>query len=68
MGIAPTVLLLFLLIGVNAFFAMSEFAIVSINTQKMKHLAEDGNKAAEKLLLPMLTEFITLLTPGPDTK
>ena len=39
-----------MLIFVNAFFAMSEIAIISINSQKMKRLAEGGNKAAKRLL------------------
>ncbi|MEG0804468.1 MAG: CNNM domain-containing protein, partial [Pygmaiobacter sp.] len=50
MDVWPSILLLFVLIGVNAFFAMSELAIISVNTQKMKHLAEDGSKAASHLL------------------
>ncbi|MCI6640916.1 MAG: hemolysin family protein [Pygmaiobacter massiliensis] len=50
MDIVPTLLLLVLLIGVNAFFAMSEIAIISINTQKMKKLAEEGSRAASHLL------------------
>lgn len=50
MDILPSILLLLCLIGVNAFFAMSEIAIISINTQKMKHLAESGSKKAAHLL------------------
>lgn len=47
MDIWPSIVLIFMLIFVNAFFAMSEIAIISINSQKMKRLAEGGNKAAE---------------------
>lgn len=41
--------LLFLLIGVNAFFAMSEIAIISLNDAKLRHDAEEGNKKAKTL-------------------
>ncbi|MCQ1530013.1 hemolysin family protein [Lutispora saccharofermentans] len=36
-----------LLIGINAFFAASEMAIVSIRQSKLKPLIEEGNKAAK---------------------
>ena len=39
MDIWPSIVLIFILIFVNAFFAMSEIAIISINSQKMKRLA-----------------------------
>lgn len=35
----------------NAFFAASEIAILSVNDVRMKKLAEDGNKKAKTLLL-----------------
>ena len=41
--------ILLILIGVNAFFAMSEIAIVTFNDNKLKKLAEDGNKRAATL-------------------
>ena len=50
MDVWPSILLIIILIGINAFFAMSEIAIISINTQKMKRLAEEGNRAAARLL------------------
>ncbi|HIV86542.1 MAG TPA: DUF21 domain-containing protein, partial [Candidatus Pygmaiobacter gallistercoris] len=50
MDVWPSILLIFVLIGINAFFAMSEIAIISINTQKMKRLSEEGNRAAARLL------------------
>lgn len=50
MDIWPSILLILVLIGINAFFAMSEIAIISINTQKMKRLAEEGSKAAGRLI------------------
>ncbi len=42
-------ILLFVLIGVNAFFAMSEIAAISLNDAKLHHDAEDGNKKAKTL-------------------
>ncbi len=42
--------LLLVLILVNAFFAMSEMAIVSLNDAKMEKMAEDGNKKAKMVL------------------
>ena len=44
-------LVLFALILVNAFFAMSEIAIITLNDMKMQKMAEDGNKKAKKILL-----------------
>lgn len=49
--VLPSLLLQVVLIASNAFFAMSEFAVVSVNTQRMKRLAENGNKAAGRLLV-----------------
>ncbi len=43
-------LLQVVLIAVNAFFAASEIAVLSLNDNKLKKLAEDGDKKAEKLL------------------
>lgn len=43
-------LLLFVLIIVNAFFAMSEIAIISLNDTKIKHLAEEGDKKAKQIV------------------
>jgi putative hemolysin len=48
-------LLLFCLILINAFFAASEIAIVSVNKNKIKVLAQEGNKKA-KLLLGLLDQ------------
>ncbi len=44
------ILILILLIFVNAFFAASEIAIISLNDNKIKRLAEDGHKRAAKIL------------------
>ena len=43
------ILLLFALILVNAFFAMSEIAIISLNDNMIDKQAEDGNKKAQKV-------------------
>lgn len=40
------IFLIFVLIGVNAFFAASEMAIVSVRQARLKPLIDDGNKAA----------------------
>jgi len=42
--------LLFILILVNAFFAMSEIAIISLNDNKLRMMAEDGHEKAKKVL------------------
>ncbi len=43
------ILLLFILILVNAFFAMSEIAIISLNDAKIDKMAEEGNKKAKQI-------------------
>ena len=42
--------LLLLLILINAFFAMSEIAIISLNDARLRRDAEEGNKKAAKIL------------------
>ena len=42
--------LLFVLIFFNAFFAMSEIAIISLNDTKMQKLAEEGKKKAKQIV------------------
>lgn len=44
------IVLLFVLILVNAFFAMSEIAIISLNDTKMQKLAEEGDKKAKQII------------------
>ncbi len=44
-----SIILLFALILVNAFFAMSEMAIVSLNDNMIDKLAEEGHKKAKKI-------------------
>ncbi|MBO5726181.1 MAG: DUF21 domain-containing protein, partial [Clostridia bacterium] len=43
-------IILFALILVNAFFAMSEIAIITLNDMKVQKMAEDGDKKAKKIL------------------
>ncbi len=44
------IVLLFVLILVNAFFAMSELAIITLNDNKIEKMAEEGNKKAKKIV------------------
>ena len=50
MGILWQLVLLFALILVNAFFAMSEIAIISLNDNKIEHLAEEGHRKARQVM------------------
>ena len=47
--ILTKIIVLFILILVNAFFAMSEIAIISLNDTKMQRMAEDGHKKAKQV-------------------
>ena len=38
------------LIALNAFFAASEIAVISLNEVKLRRLAESGDKKAKKML------------------
>ncbi len=66
MSVIPSLLLLIVLIGVNAFFAMSEIAIISANATKMKNLAENGNKRAALLLkiIDAPSDFLSTIQVG----
>ena len=44
------ILLLVVLIFVNAFFAASEIAIISLNDNKIRRMAEEGHKKAKQVL------------------
>ncbi len=48
--IGPQLFLLAVLIGVNAFFAAAEIAVISLNENILHREAEEGNKKAEKML------------------
>ena len=58
--------LLFILIGLNAFFAASEMALISLNDNKIKLMAENGNKKAKKLvkLLSEPSRFLATIQIG----
>lgn len=49
-GIILKLVLLFILVLVNAFFAMSEIAIISLNDNKIEKMAGEGNKKAKKIM------------------
>ena len=49
-SIPQQLLLQVILILVNAFFAMTEIAVISLNPSRLRMLAEEGDKAAPKLL------------------
>lgn len=51
---------LVLLIFVNAFFAMSEIAIITLNDNKIRKMAEDGNKKA-KLIVKLTSDSSSFL-------
>lgn len=44
------IVLLFVLILVNAFFAMSEIAIISLNDNMVEKMAEEGDKKAKQIM------------------
>ena len=48
-------LLLMLLVALNAFFAATEIALISLNDNKIRYMAEEGNKKAS-LLIKILGE------------
>ncbi|MBE6643551.1 MAG: HlyC/CorC family transporter [Ruminococcaceae bacterium] len=50
MDVLPQLMLQLLLILLNAFFAATEIAFVSLNENKLKFQAEEGDKKAKKML------------------
>ncbi len=49
-GLILKIVILLILILVNAFFAMSELAIISLNDNKIEKMAEEGHKKAKKIV------------------
>ncbi|HEO8421166.1 hemolysin family protein [Niallia sp. FSL W8-0635] len=49
------ILVLVILIGLNAFFAAAEIALISLNDNKIKHMADTGDKKA-KIVYNLLSE------------
>ena len=59
-------ILLIILILVNAFFAASEIAFISLNDAKIEMLAKDGNKKAKKIekMLKVPSRFLATIQIG----
>ena len=59
-------LVLALLILINAFFSATEIAIISLNDNKVKKMAEDGDKIAQKLikLISQPSRFLATIQVG----
>lgn len=59
-------LLQFILIAINAFFAATEIAVISLNEKKVKANAEDGDKKAAKMLkmIDEPTRFLSTIQIG----
>ena len=64
--ILKQLLLQFVLIALNAFFAATEIAVISLNSQKMRALADDGDKKAAKIakILDDPTKFLSTIQVG----
>ena len=60
-GVMGYVILLIGLIAVNAYFAASELAIVSLNDAKLEKMAQEGNRKA-KILYAMTSQPTTFLS------
>lgn len=60
------ILLQIILIALNAFFAATEIAVISLNEKKVRALAEDGNKKAVKMLkiIEEPTQFLSTIQIG----
>lgn len=60
------IVVLFVLIFVNAFFAMSEIAVISLNDNKIDKMAEAGNKKAKQIkeLTESTSSFLSTIQIG----
>ena len=60
------IILRIILIALNAFFAATEIAVISLNEKKVRALAEDGNKKAVKMLkiIEEPTKFLSTIQIG----
>lgn len=60
------ILLQVILIALNAFFAATEIAVISLNEKKVRALADDGNKKAVKMLkiIEEPTKFLSTIQIG----
>jgi len=66
MDIVKQLLLQFVLILLNAFFAATEIAVISLNENKVRARAEDGDKKAAKILkiIEEPTRFLSAIQVG----
>lgn len=66
MGTVLDLILIVILIGINAFFAAAEIAIVSVNDVRMRMLAEQGNRRARYVLAATedSTRFLATIQVG----
>ena len=60
------ILVLVILIGLNAFFAASEIAFISLNDNKIEKQAKDGNKKAQQIqkMLETPSKFLATIQIG----
>ena len=65
-SVTTQLVLIVILTLINAFFASAEMAIVSINKNKIRHLAEEGDKKAQLLekLLNEPSNFLSTIQVG----
>lgn len=65
-AIIQQLILQLVLILINAFFAATEIALISINEKKVRSLAEDGDKKAERMLkiIEEPTAFLSAIQVG----
>ena len=71
----PQLLLQVILIAINAYFAATEIAVISLNEAVIRHQAEEGDKKAARLLhiVEQPTGFLSTiqigitLAPSPPT-
>ncbi len=66
MDIAGQLILQLVLILLNAFFAATEIAVISLNEKKVRAKAEDGDKKAKKMLkmIEQPTRFLSTIQIG----
>ena len=60
------ILILIILTGLNAFFAASEIAFISLNDNKIEKQAKDGNKKAKQIakMLETPSKFLSTIQIG----
>ena len=60
------IIIIFILIFLNAFFAASEIAFISLNDAKIERLSKEGNKKAKKIkeMLVNPSKFLATIQIG----